>query len=433
MKRWTKEEIRFLKENYKKLDDRFISKTLKRSIDSIKWKRNELSLLRKRWHSGNRLTKNKVIKLLLKHKRKIGKNLSINNTSIAIKSACQRHFGSFNNAKKAAKLEIKENFRSLQPEAYQSTPELAYITGLLLGDGSLRFQKSKERKSYVITFTTKDKELMDYFLEKFSKWSDFKAKTYIVKGGYKRFPSGKESHYKKTYNTQISFKRAWIILKKFFDKPLMCLEFFKENHLHWIIKGLWDAEGCANVYDNRIRFYFSNKSDEIVTLYKKLLDKRRISYRVDKSKQGMYNITISNKFDVLKFFRTIKGITIKRKETQEIKKIVNKLKKEQHRVNFSLSFKDQVYEITKKIPIGYVSTYAEVARMLKNPNAYRAVGNTLNKNPHKDVPCHRVIASNGHLGGFARGLEKKIKLLNKEGVEVIDNKVNLEKYYYKLI
>ena len=86
-------------------------------------------------------------------------------------------------------------------------------------------------------------------------------------------------------------------------------------------------------------------------------------------------------------------------------------------------FSSDVYEVCKRIPAGRVSTYGEIARAL-GTKAYRAVGNALNKNPYAPVvPCHRVVSSDGSLGGFAGGSKKKIALLKKEGVEVKDDKI----------
>ena len=93
-------------------------------------------------------------------------------------------------------------------------------------------------------------------------------------------------------------------------------------------------------------------------------------------------------------------------------------------------FHDKVYALCKKIPKGNISTYKEIARALKC-KAYRAVGQALNKNPYKEVPCHRVIASNGHLHGFALGLKKKREMLEKEGIKIKNNKiVDFEKVLY---
>jgi methylated-DNA-[protein]-cysteine S-methyltransferase len=62
--------------------------------------------------------------------------------------------------------------------------------------------------------------------------------------------------------------------------------------------------------------------------------------------------------------------------------------------------------------------------LIGHPNAHRAVGNAMNKNPFAPkVPCHRVVKSNGDLGGFALDLKIKIKRLQKEGVQVMNNKI----------
>jgi len=78
-------------------------------------------------------------------------------------------------------------------------------------------------------------------------------------------------------------------------------------------------------------------------------------------------------------------------------------------------FQKIVYNIVKIIPKGKVLTYKEVARFAGSPRAYRAVGNILNKNPFKNVPCHRVIRSDGKIGGYARGTKTKVRLLKSEG------------------
>lgn len=87
-------------------------------------------------------------------------------------------------------------------------------------------------------------------------------------------------------------------------------------------------------------------------------------------------------------------------------------------------FQELVYEATKKIPRGRISTYFQVAKYIGNEKACQAVGNALNKNPFAPkVPCHRVVSSSGSLGGYAFGEKKKIRLLREEGVLVADNKI----------
>lgn len=79
-------------------------------------------------------------------------------------------------------------------------------------------------------------------------------------------------------------------------------------------------------------------------------------------------------------------------------------------------FQKKVYRVVKKIPRGKVMTYKEVAKAIAKPRAYRAVGNALNKSAswRTDIPCHRVIRSNGSVGGYRNGVKKKIELLKHE-------------------
>ncbi len=78
----------------------------------------------------------------------------------------------------------------------------------------------------------------------------------------------------------------------------------------------------------------------------------------------------------------------------------------------------------KKIPKGKVLTYKKIAKLAGSPRAWRAVGNILNKNPNlKLIPCHRVIKSNGRIGGYKYGTKKKIALLKKEGIIIKNGKI----------
>lgn len=441
MTRWSKKELKFLKGKYKDFNYIEISEKLKRPIGSIYWKAFELKLKKGRWNKDNKLNKQKVIKLLIKEKNRSGKSPSAREMPISLKSACQRHFGGINNAKKSANLQIKKPINILPKNAYKPSEELAYIIGLLLGDGSFRYQKSKKRKTYVayvIIFSSKDKDLMGHFTNKFKIWSGFEPKVSIIKAGYKRFPSGKLSYYKKTYNTQIAFKEAWIFLKKFKNNPSICLNFFPKEHYRWIIKGLWDAEGCIRKNSKTIRIHFSNSNKEILSLYKGLLKEYNLNYTIDKlrktSPKVCFNITTSDNFCMLKFIKLIDGITIKRKETPKIKEIVRRLEKQYANINIYSNFNQEAYNIVKKIPCGFVSTYGQIAMLLNNANAHRAVGQAMKNNPNPiKTPCHRVINSDGSLGGYSgklkgKEIRKKINLLKKEGIKIENNKINLKKF-----
>lgn len=72
--------------------------------------------------------------------------------------------------------------------------------------------------------------------------------------------------------------------------------------------------------------------------------------------------------------------------------------------------------VVSKIPKGKTLTYKQVAIMAGSEKAFRAVGNILNKNYDKNIPCHRVVRSDGKTGGYNRGSSKKKYILKKEGV-----------------
>jgi len=92
----------------------------------------------------------------------------------------------------------------------------------------------------------------------------------------------------------------------------------------------------------------------------------------------------------------------------------------------------KLYDLLCKIPKGKVTTYKELAVKLRT-KGYRAVGQIVGANPNApQVPCHRVVKSDGSLGGYAFGIEKKIKILATEGVKIDDGKiVDFEKKLFK--
>jgi methylated-DNA-[protein]-cysteine S-methyltransferase len=97
-------------------------------------------------------------------------------------------------------------------------------------------------------------------------------------------------------------------------------------------------------------------------------------------------------------------------------------------------FQKKVLIAAAKIPKGKISTYKEIAKAAGAPKAYRAVGNALNKNPFApEVPCHRVIKSDGRIGGFAGGTGKKARLLKKEGVILRNTKVKNFNRIFKIM
>ncbi|MBL7118104.1 MAG: MGMT family protein [Candidatus Syntrophoarchaeum sp.] len=98
------------------------------------------------------------------------------------------------------------------------------------------------------------------------------------------------------------------------------------------------------------------------------------------------------------------------------------------------NFQEEVLNRVKQIPRGKVTTYGEIAREITGSvRAARAVAQAVAKNPYPIViPCHRVVRSNGDVGGYSLGVDKKIGLLKEEGVEIKGTKVvNFEEILFK--
>lgn len=97
-------------------------------------------------------------------------------------------------------------------------------------------------------------------------------------------------------------------------------------------------------------------------------------------------------------------------------------------------FYDKIYEAVRQIPAGTVATYGQIAAMAGNGGAARAVGNALHVNPAPGaIPCHRVVNAKGRLAPhFAfGGDEEQRRLLEAEGVTVVDHHVDLKQYQYR--
>ncbi len=79
-----------------------------------------------------------------------------------------------------------------------------------------------------------------------------------------------------------------------------------------------------------------------------------------------------------------------------------------------MTFSDRVYDVVRQIPQGKTMTYKDVARAAGSPLAFRAVGNILNKNTDTAIPCHRVVRSDGSVGGYNGLRGEKARLLAQE-------------------
>ncbi|MGD8925500.1 MAG: MGMT family protein [Thioalkalispiraceae bacterium] len=101
-------------------------------------------------------------------------------------------------------------------------------------------------------------------------------------------------------------------------------------------------------------------------------------------------------------------------------------------MNRHSDFKQRCYDLLKLIPEGKVTTYQEMARAL-NTKAWRAVGSAMAKNDKLiTIPCHRVVRSDGSVGQYALGPDKKAQLLASEGIEVLNGRVrDLDKFFHR--
>ncbi len=84
----------------------------------------------------------------------------------------------------------------------------------------------------------------------------------------------------------------------------------------------------------------------------------------------------------------------------------------------------RVYKKLLKVPKGKVTTYGELAKAVGLKNGQRAIGKIMNKNPYPVIiPCHRVVKSDGKIGGYFYGQDVKTKMLSREGIQIENGKV----------
>ena len=125
-----------------------------------------------------------------------------------------------------------------------------------------------------------------------------------------------------------------------------------------------------------------------------------------------------------------------------IKKLYQITAKDEKKLAKLSAYQQAILRLLAEVPKGKVTTYGDLAKELSrrdskwSPNASRAVGTTMKNNPcGPQIPCHRVIRSDGTVGNFRGGekgaVQEKIAMLRDEGVSVLDGKIDLEKYRHK--
>jgi len=89
-----------------------------------------------------------------------------------------------------------------------------------------------------------------------------------------------------------------------------------------------------------------------------------------------------------------------------------------------MSLEQQVYKKLTEVPQGKVTTYGELAKAVGLKNGQRIIGQIMKKNPYPAIiPCHRVVNSDGKVGGYAYGVDIKTNMLQKEGIKIQNGKI----------
>jgi len=285
-RRWTNEEIQFLKKNYRNITAKEIAKKLNRTITSIHNMARKLKIVKhvKKWN------KEMVLRELKNFAKKIGhspsrRELIIHNRYDLLK-ACIRYFETFNNAKKL--LNLKEysakdggKFKTFKVKKTLS-PEVGYIIGVILGDGNIT--KSG------IYLTCKDKDFVDYFASQIEKWS------------------GKAPSVGFHPSSQLYFARfSSMDSKKFFETLLKPIKLegrrlYIYTNLSWILnttlefqkqvfKGFFDSEGNIFVDTKKGNYGFSmwNTDKNILLLMKKIGKKFGLKCKIYKENRKRKN------------------------------------------------------------------------------------------------------------------------------------------------
>ncbi|MCX6741779.1 MAG: hypothetical protein NTX24_01215 [Candidatus Pacearchaeota archaeon] len=312
---WTKKEINFLKKEYKS-KNKTLSQNLDRTIGAIAKKKYQLELK----HS-NKWTEEEIILELKNLNKKIGHSPSVREVSQKLYQATLRFFGSFNNAKNKANLKTsRPKHHQIKKDIKKVTKELAYILGVIHGDGYCYIRKSKLRTSAIIGLHVKDKDFADNFKEVLGRWSGIKAKEY----------NNHSEHYVALY----SIDCAKII------KDVNVKNVLRQNRQVriYFLRGMYDSEGGVIAKNLECRrkakrwIHFSNSKIKTINLVKTCLDSLCITYKIRPgvhsgfgSKRQQYELLIYNKEGMRNFYKYV-GFSIKRKQ-KELVTLINSFEK----------------------------------------------------------------------------------------------------------
>lgn len=266
-------------------------------------------------------SKERIKRELIQISEELGHSLSTREASFVLCEASKRYFGSFNKAKTACNLSItplKNN--KLSKKSILLSKELAYILGVVYGDGNVHAYKDKVRSSGWIALKVKDKDFALEFKRTLEKWSNFDIKFFLDKNGF--------------YHTVLYSRNAAIFLMGFDSN-----EIFKASKVIqlYFLKGLYDSEGTVAGSNldfpqkaaRHIGFYNNNK--KIISIVNSLLKEMEIKHSIRSrihsgfgSKKVQYEIIITGSQNMYTFYKHI-GFSIKRKQ-ERLKKVLNSYK-----------------------------------------------------------------------------------------------------------
>jgi len=324
---WTEYETQYLIENYKKHSSNYIAEHLNRTPIAVVKRANKLGITKQeKWN------KERVISELLELKEKYG---NVTFTLIrkikkqGLYNATIRYFGSWNNAKIELGLgKIRNRFNKLPKSAYDFTPELGYVVGVVIGDGTIHRR--------TIKLKTIDYDFIEAFRYNIEKWSGIKTKERIVtiEETLRHLKNSKESvvktlrHPKNMYDIRLYSQEASMFLKSLIDNILnnkIDIDSLPKEFKIMFIKGLFDSEGSVGYNKNKYgRIYpkviFCNKDVRLVKLVENILHSFGFHTTKYVSKYNEWFITIAKVKEVLKFYNMI-GFSIKRKQ-DKLKKLI---------------------------------------------------------------------------------------------------------------
>lgn len=257
-----------------------------------------------------RWNKELIIKELMNVRERLRHSPSSREVKGSFIQVCSIYFGSFNKAKKAAGLEInKIKYNKVKKSAYRLTEDLAYILGVVEGDGNVFVKMSSHGTIAKITLKVKDLDFALHFKKILEKWSGIKSSLYNLERINQIAVN--------LYSIEVAK-----IIKNFKIKDIIKSN---RNIKYKFLKGLFDSDGgvFTKNLDNR-RYskrwvHFSNSNKEIIDIVCSLLNEMKINYKVNSrvhsgfgSKKTQYEIKIYDKNSIYLFYKNI-NFNIKRK------------------------------------------------------------------------------------------------------------------------